>query len=160
MNKLALLLLALGEAEVEVAEDLLQLSEQHRSDHDIHHLAQDLARWSTAHARLIAKAGERAGLDLGEPQPALEVFTVGRERVEEPPNPDPEPGLRLLRDLRTLHINLVGLSVDWELLGQTAQATKNDDLLALVSRCHPDTLRQVRWTNGKIKEAAPQIMAS
>jgi hypothetical protein len=52
------------------------------------------------------------------------------------------------------------VSVDWELLGQTAQATKNEQLLELVQRCHPDTLRQARWANSMIKVLSPQIMAS
>jgi hypothetical protein len=37
------------------------------------------------------------------------------------------------------------VSVDWKLLGQAAQATKDSELLALTQRCHPQTLRQMRW---------------
>jgi hypothetical protein len=29
-----------------------------------------------------------------------------------------------------------------------------------VSQCHPDTLRQIRWANAKLKELSPQILAT
>jgi hypothetical protein len=54
----------------------------------------------------------------------------------------------------------VGLSVDWEMLAQTAQGLKNDELLTLAQGCHPDVLRQARWGKSMIKVVSPQIMAS
>ncbi len=48
----------------------------------------------------------------------------------------------------------------WEMLGQAAQGLKDVDLLAVVQRCHPDTLRQLRWANGKLKESSTQILIS
>jgi len=37
--------------------------------------------------------------------------------------------------------------LDWELLAQAAQATKDGELLAVTARCHLQTLRQMRWAN-------------
>jgi hypothetical protein len=45
-------------------------------------------------------------------------------------------------------------------LAQAAQGVKDRELLEVASRCHPDTLRQVKWANSMIKEQAPQIIAS
>jgi hypothetical protein len=45
-----------------------------------------------------------------------------------------------------------------ELLGQGAQALKDDKLLELTSRCHPQTLRQMRWANAVLKERTPQAL--
>jgi hypothetical protein len=161
VNKLALLLRVLYEAETTAAEDLRTMSERHRSDHDIHHLTRDLARWSLEHIQLIADAAARAGIELTpDGDPPLETLALRRERMIEPSQSEQDPGLTLLRDLRTLHLNLIGLSVDWELLAQAAQGAKDEHLLDLATRCHPDTLRQARWANAKIKESAPQIMAS
>lgn len=46
------------------------------------------------------------------------------------------------------------------MLAQAAQATRDDGLLALASACHPQTLRQMRWTNTMVKELSPQILVS
>lgn len=157
MNKRALLLSTLRDAETRAEHDLLQLGERHRGDHDIYHITRDLAGWSREHVRLITQAAARVGrLESApvEPEPPADA------RVGQTWWPHQDPGLRLLADLRSVHLSLVGLSVDWELLAQTAQAVKDDALLGLARRCHPDTLRQARWANAKIKEAAPQIMSS
>lgn len=66
----------------------------------------------------------------------------------------------LLVDLRELYTKAAGLSVDWELLAQAAQGVRNKELLALTKRCHPDTLRQMKWANAKLKESATQILIS
>ena len=34
------------------------------------------------------------------------------------------------------------------------------ELLGLAERCHPDTLRQMRWANAKLKESATQALVS
>lgn len=158
--KVAMLLRLLHKAENDVAVDMLRLGERHKDDHEIYHLTRDLAAWSNEHVRLIAAEGQRLGLRMdaegGEPGPLSAV----REKVAELTGRRPEPGLLLLRDLRRIHLDCVGLSVDWELLAQTAQALKSDELLALAQRCHPDTLRQARWANAMIKTLSPQIMTS
>jgi hypothetical protein len=33
-----------------------------------------------------------------------------------------------------------------------AQALKDDELLGLTKECHPQTLRQLRWSNAALKE--------
>ena len=40
------------------------------------------------------------------------------------------------------------------------EAAKDTELLACVSLCHPETLRTVRWTVTKLKEAAPQALTT
>jgi hypothetical protein len=72
----------------------------------------------------------------------------------------PEPGLLLLADLRRLHRKAAGVSVDWELLAQAAQAMRQPTLLALTQTCHPQTLRQMKWANAHLKATAPQILGS
>jgi hypothetical protein len=53
-----------------------------------------------------------------------------------------------------------GVSLDWELLAQGAQAVKDPDLLAVAQRFHPRRLRQLTWTNAMLKILSPQILAS
>jgi hypothetical protein len=37
---------------------------------------------------------------------------------------------------------------------------RDAELLGLATDCHPQTLRQLRWANGKIKELAPQALVA
>jgi hypothetical protein len=159
-QKVNLLLHVIHGAEKHVAGDLSALGERHRTEHEVYHVTRDLAAWSQEHIRLLADEASRRGVSLdGDPGGASPLSTV-REKVAELVGRRPEPGLLLLRDLRRIHLDCVGLSVDWEILCQTAQGLKDDDLLALCQRCHPDTLRQARWANSMIKVMSPQIMAS
>ena len=70
------------------------------------------------------------------------------------------PALLVLRDLREVYMKASGVSVDWEMLAQAAQGIKHTDLLDVTKNCHPETLRQIRWANGKLKEASTQILVS
>jgi hypothetical protein len=53
-----------------------------------------------------------------------------------------------------------GASLDWVALGQAAQAAKDAALLDTVSGCHAETLRALKWTTYRLKEAAPQVLTS
>lgn len=159
-EKVKALLRVLHGAENDVAEDLLRLGERHETEHEVYLLTRDLARWSHEHVRLIAEEAARVGVQLDEEGKEPGPLSLVREKVAEWVGRRPEPGLLLLRDLRRIHLDCVGLSVDWELLAQTAQGIKDDELLALAQRCHPDTLRQARWANSMIKVISPQIMSS
>jgi hypothetical protein len=35
---------------------------------------------------------------------------------------------------------------------------REHELLGLASRCHPETLRQMRWANAMLKELSPQVL--
>jgi hypothetical protein len=83
-----------------------------------------------------------------------------REKASEALGRRPATGLLLLHDLRDLHLAAARNSLHWEMLAQAAQATRDERLLALVTDCHPQTLRQLRWTNTEIKILAPQVLTS
>jgi len=158
-QKVDWLLHALHGAENDVAADLAALGERHRTEHEIWHVTRDLAEWSREHVRLLADHAGRRGLSLDQDADGSSPLSTVREKVAELVGRRPEAGLLLLRDLRQIHLDCVGVSVDWEMLAQTAQGLRDDDLLALSQRCHPDSLRQARWANSMIKVMSPQIMA-
>ncbi|TYB47967.1 hypothetical protein [Actinomadura chibensis] len=160
MNKIGLLFRELHRSERGLAQELLRVSERHVADHEIHHIGRDLAAWSRRHLRELAEVGGSYGVHLGA-DPALEsgLGSMLRERGGRLVAHHAAPGLLLLRDLREVHVRAAGVSVDWELLAQAAQALKDDTLLALAQRCHPDTLRQMRWANAHLKQLSPQILA-
>ncbi|MBQ1088632.1 hypothetical protein [Streptomyces sp. B93] len=159
--KIDLVLRELHRSENDLARHLLHVSDRHKTDHDVHHLARDLAAWSQRHVREIAGMSHRYGVDLdpeAHDEPALTEKL--REKGSELIGRRGEAALLLLRDLRKVYTSASGVSADWEMLAQAAQAVKDTELLALCRRCHPDSLRQMRWANAKIKESAPQILAS
>jgi hypothetical protein len=53
-----------------------------------------------------------------------------------------------------------GVSLGWGALGQGAQAATDTELLAGVTHCHAETLRTLKWTTSRVKEAAPQTLTS
>jgi hypothetical protein len=152
---------ALHHGERDLAQHLLRIAERHRTDHEVHHLATDLAHWSQEHTRRLADTGQAYGLNLSGPhgEPSAVMATL-REKTAEAVGARPEPALLLLHDLRELHLAAAGNSLYWEMLAQAAQATKDLPLLALVADCHPQTLRQMRWTNTMIKQLSAQALTS
>lgn len=162
MNGITLTLRTLHHGEKHLARHLTTVAERHRTDHEIHHVATDLAAWSREHVQRLADTAHIHDLDLhgapGDPTPG--VLSTLREKAAEAVGHRPETGLLLLRDLRELHLDATENSLHWEMLAQAAQATKDDELLTLASACHPRTLRQMRWTNTMIKVLSPQILTS
>ncbi|NKY87396.1 hypothetical protein [Nocardia veterana] len=161
MNDLDAVLGEIHRSETRVGRLLIRTADRHRTDHEVHHVCRDLLVWTDEHRRSLAETGHRRGVRLnpaplssGGPVEALRrrlADLVGRRHA---------PSLLLLRDLRSIHKQAAVVSVNWEILAQAAQAAEDSDLLELASRCHPETLRQLRWANAKIKETAPQAVAT
>ncbi|MDK0523914.1 hypothetical protein [Streptomyces sp. ML-6] len=162
MNGIKLALRTLHHGERDLVDDLMKLSERHRTEHEIHHVATDVAIWSREHVQRLADTATHYDLDLdgppGNSSPGL--FAALRKKASEVTGNRPEPGLLLLRDLRETHLAATYNSLHWEMLAQAAQASKDTRLLALASSCHPRTLRQMRWTNTMIKNLSPQLLTS
>jgi hypothetical protein len=162
VSKLPLVLRELHRSENNLARALLTVADRHQVNHEVFHGARDIARWSQDHVREIAEAARDHGLDL-DPTPSSGAPAVVEQVVRRASvllGRRPEPGLLLLADLRRLHRKAAGVSLDWELLAQAAQAQQQRGLLALTQRCHPQTLRQLKWANAQLKVLAPQILAS
>jgi hypothetical protein len=158
--KLGVALRELHRSETNLARLLDAIAARHHNDHGIHHVAVDLARWSREHVALIAETGKSYGVRL-RPHPRTRSLTEAVQQwMSDRLGRRPEPAMLLLADLRRLHKLAAGVSVDWELIAQAAQAVKDDDLLALSQRCHPQALRQMRWANAMLKELSPQALAS
>ena len=142
---------ALHHGEGQLARDLVAVAERHAEEHEVHHVATDLADWSRDHADRLVEYAAAEGLRLDDdtPEPAS-----GEGEGEGP------EGLLLLHDLRALHLAATENSLHWEMLAQAAQATRDERLLVLASACHPQTLRQMRWSNTLIKQLSPQVLTS
>ena len=159
--KIGLALRELHRAEKSLARDLLKLSDKHKVEHEVYYVARDLARWSVEHVEALAEAAERYDLKLDADVPhSSGPLAPIRTAVSELGVRRPEPGVLLLADLRRVHRKAVGVSLDWELLAQGAQAVKDTDLVDVTQRCHPQTLRQMKWANAMLKTLSPQVLVS
>ncbi|WP_435769501.1 hypothetical protein [Nocardioides sp. SYSU DS0651] len=160
-NKVGAAIEELHRSENDLAGALLNLSDQQKVDHEVFYVARDIARWSQEHVRRLAEIGTDYGLQL-DPEPEDEATLLARvkQKGAELAGRFHEPTLLLLADLRHIHRMAAGVSLDWEVLAQTAQAMKDRELLAVTQSCHPETLRQMRWANAKVKEASAQVMVT
>jgi hypothetical protein len=160
-NKVGAAIEELHRAENDLAGALLNVSDRHKVDHEIFYVARDIARWSQEHVRLLSAVGHDYGLDLdGDPQDEATILARMKQKGAELTGRFHGPALLLLADLRHIHGTAAGVSLDWEVLAQTAQAMKDTELLSTAQECHPETLRQMRWANAKVKETAAQIMVT
>jgi hypothetical protein len=160
-NKVGAAIEELHRVENDLSGVLVTVSDRHKVDHEIFYVARDLAGWSHEHVRRLSEVGRDYGLEL-DPDPEDEATLLARmkQKGAELTGRYHEPTLLLLVDLRHIHRTAAGASLDWEVLAQTAQAMKDRELLAIAQECHPETLRQMRWANAKVKETAAQIMVT
>jgi hypothetical protein len=160
-NKVPMALEELHRSENDLAGELLQASDRHKVDHEIFYLGRDLARWSQEHVRELARVGADYGLELDpEPEDDTTIIAKMRQKGAELLGRHHDPAVLLLKDLREIHRKAAGVSLDWEILAQTAQALKDTELLSVTKRCHPQTLRQLRWANASLKVNAAQTMVT
>lgn len=158
--------LAIGDvsdAETALGHRLDAIGERHKADHDVFHLTTTLQRIVSANLERLAPIADRHGATV-RPSDVHDTHGAGlldavREKTSELVGRRPEPGLLLLRDLRHLHLLYCEASIDWVILGQGAQAIRDKELLDVISQCHPQTLRGMKWTVTRIKTAAPQVLA-
>jgi hypothetical protein len=146
-------------AENEMVNHLLRLSEKHAADAEVFHVARDLAEWSKLDLAAIAEVAQRYDIELdAQPdEPGAVRHAVDSLAAKMPGRPG---ALALLEDLRDVYLVGSEASLAWEMLAQHAKARREADLLELVSRCHPQTLRQIRWVNTMIKVLSPQVLSS
>jgi len=149
------------DGENELTQDLLRMAAKHHTEHEIQHVARDLASWSQEHVRLLARHAPAYGLSLDEQADAPHRVTErAREALPQAIGRRPEPGLLLLEDLRELYLRSSQNSLAWEMIAQIAQAKHERELLDLSEGCHPQTLRQIRWANTMLKTLSPQVLSS
>ena len=159
--KIDLALEELHRSENELAAQLLAVSDRHKADHEVFHVARDLAVWSQDHVREIARIGQKYDLEL-DPEPAGDPTALQkiRQEVSDRLGRRSAPALMLLRDLRSIYMDASGVFVDWELVGQAAQGVRDRELLDVTQQCRPQTMRQAKWANAQLKEKATQILVS
>ncbi len=150
------------DAEAELAKELRVVGERHAAEHDVYHLGHTLANQCADHLERLAPFVERYGTSSAD------------DRVHESPGPlaalrqksaellgrSETSGLLLLRDLRNLYLTAQEAELAWVILGQAAQAVRDRELLHEVTRCREEAEARGKWLRTKIKESAPQVLAT
>jgi hypothetical protein len=150
----------LHDDETALAGQLIQLGDQHGSEHEIRHVVRDLLAWSHDNLARVSDTAAKHDVRLSATpglEAAQEYGQVPGLTLHQQPS---AAGLRLLQDLRTTYLLASGCSLSWELLAQYAQARRETDILDLAGSCHPRTLRQMRWANTMLKTQSPQALTS
>lgn len=129
--KLKLAIRELHRSERKLAHEFNVVAARHPSDQDIYHLARDMSRWSHNHVSELAQHGRHYGLGLSADPRTGAITGSLQSRISGLLRHRPEPGLALLADLRRIHRLSAGVSLDWELLAQGAQAARDSELLSL-----------------------------
>jgi hypothetical protein len=162
--KIAIALREAYVAETELAAELARVGERHKADHDVFHLCSTLSGWCGEHLRRLSEQAARFDLELdadaSQDAQSDGLLSKLREKGSELAGKRPESGILLLRDMRDLHLAAARASLAWTVLGQGAQAISDTELLEAVTACHPETIRTMKWTVQKLKEASPQVLAS
>jgi hypothetical protein len=159
--KLGLAIEELHRSENHLVTVLTSMSDKHKADHEVFYVTRDMATWSREHVAELARIGRDFGLDLDPVATEDPGLLAGmKQRASDLMGRRSVPGLLLLADLRHLYREAAGVSLDWEILAQSAQGAKEQELLDLAERCHPQSLRQARWANAHLKVASPQVIAS
>lgn len=159
--KLGPVLATVHQSEKDLYHDLLQLSQRYLTEHEIHHVAQDIAQWSRNHVLKIAEVAGDYGQSLDSEVSDVRIFKHAQDRShDESLGIDNPAGLALLWDLRSIHMAASGISMQWTMLSQGAQALHQFNLLAVVNECQSETQRQQTWAKAEIKQRSPQVLAS
>lgn len=159
--KIGPVLAALHRSEIDLYHELVELSQRYPAEHEVHHVARDIAQWSQDHVKQIAEiAGdydqqlEPVGSDVKTLKRADDQTYDASFGIDKP------AGLALLWDLRSIHMAASGIAMQWTMLSQGAQALHQDDLLNVVNQCQAETQRQQTWAKAQIKQLSPQVLSS
>jgi hypothetical protein len=139
----------LHRSQCELAGAFHEIAEAHEAEPDVHRLALLLADECDEHAERLHPHVERYGEEEPDEPERLhsEIFKGPREG-----------GLALLRDLHDAYLMAAECDVAWTLVGQAAQGLRDEELQAVVETCEGETTRQMKWLEGRLKEAAVQAL--
>jgi hypothetical protein len=140
-------LLHVGEGSL--ATSFRQLAEGHGDEPDVYHLCHTLAQQCDEHERRLAPIVERYG-----EQPDSEPERFHAEAMKE----SRTGPVGLLRDLQDVHTLATFVETTWIVVKQAALALRDEELLAVVDQCEPQTMLQKDWLTTRLKQAAPQAL--
>lgn len=147
----------------DLADELRKVADRHVAQHDVHHLGHLLALRTEALAETLAPFARAYGQDVGTASASQGWGSVlGRLRRMggELAGRSKRSGELLLRDLHELYLQAQECEIDWVIVRQGALAARDMDLVDTSTVGIQETRRIVKWLTTRIKESAPQVLAS
>jgi hypothetical protein len=153
----------LHEALIDLAGEYRKVGERHAVEQDLFHLCHALAVQCDGQANALAPHAQRHAGDVDEDEgdsPRESLLSGLRRMTATLTGRLPISGLLLLRDLRQLHLSIEEAAMLWLIVGQSAQAARDRELLVLVEQSREEITHQLMWVTTRIKETAPQVLAA
>jgi hypothetical protein len=147
--QLAHYLALLHRSQTQLGQALRTVARGHTDEHDVSEICAHLAAQCDHHAEQLKPFADRYGEHAHEPPERLHGELFGGPR---------DGPLGLLRDLHDLYLMACECDITWTVVGQAAQGARDTELLTTVQTCEAETALQIKWTRGRIKEAAPQAL--
>jgi hypothetical protein len=161
--KLLAALRSVLDAEGDLADEYRKVGERHAADHDVFHVGHTLARQCEAHAGRIRDVVRQATgeelPDAAHESPLHGLAAALRRGTSAATGRTDKTGPLLLRDLRRLYVLASDCEIAWTIVGQGAEAARDQEVVALFGECCEEIVGQVRWIKTKVKLAAPQVVA-
>jgi hypothetical protein len=147
--QLGLYLKMVQDSETDLAKAFMTVSSHHHEEPDMRESCQLLSSWSRQKAESTCGFITRYGSQRDSEADRLysDLFQGPRRG-----------GLALLRDLHDLWLLATEAQICWTLLGQAAQALRDDELIHACRENTATTARQVAWLETRSKQAAPQTL--
>ena len=111
--KIGTVLAAVHQSEVDLYHDLLQLSQRYVTEHEVHHVAKDVAHGPENICQdccLAADYGKTLESNVSDVRASKQAEQSGQDASLGLNNP---AGLALLWDLRSIHMAASGIAVQW-----------------------------------------------
>lgn len=147
MSDLETLLAQVHDAENDLADELRTRGQRHAPDHDVWYMCQTLVKQTEARASAVRDAAADRGVSISAPSSDGTLSSVAasvREKAADLVGRRPETGLLLIEDLTALFIATQRVNVEWLMLGQVAQALRDEDLLSMSTPKHKQVLTQIK----------------
>jgi hypothetical protein len=153
----------LDEALGDLADEYRKVGERHAAEVDVFHMAHTLAAQCDLQAQSLGVHAERYGTELpNDDQDGLwnGILAQLRRTQADSLRHSSLPGLLLLHDLRQLHLVIEEAAMLWLVIDQVAQAVRDPELLEVVTQSREEITKHLMWVTTRIKETAPQVLAS
>jgi hypothetical protein len=149
------------DAEMNLAQQLGSLAQRHLSEPDVYHMSLSRGHACAEHAaklRPFLSDGAHA-VTADTPTPSDPVGMLENGSPEDS-GPVPATGLTLVEDLTAVYIAAHRAEIGWIVLQQAAKATRDAQLVSVTQACAAETEQTWKWLRTRIKDAAPQALAT
>ena len=150
------------DAEMHLAKELVAMAERHHDEADVYHISLARAHACAEHVwrlRPFVDMYEAHAVDVEDETTPGFVDTL-RQAGGAMVGHIPASGLMLVKDLRDAYVAAHRADICWIVLQQAAKAARDSELVAVTGVCQEEVEQTWKWLRTRIKEGAPEALAS